>query len=284
MARCRCDAAPLLPITFWKENHPVNLISSLRCACALLLSALSVGMAQAADTHEGGPLSLIITYNAPPANRVALRKEMDGDGVRQFQRWQDEGILKDYRLLFNRFADSDNLDAVAILTFSSEAAAERWKKIEQLAPGGLNKRALALTTAIHTAPADLERGNHAAGAQSQTVFMLLPYETLVPAPDYLKYADGYVIPQFEGWIKEGLLASYGIYVNRYAAARPWSTLVLLEYRSDAALGRREAVVAKVRAKLKDNPDWRAISDSRKSVRNEKQLVLADRISPAAADK
>lgn len=264
----------------------MNIIASqfYRCACAFLLGALALGTAQAAATHESGPRSLIITYNAAPANRVALRKELGGAGVRQFQHWQEEGVLKDYRLLFSRFADSDNLDAIAILTFSSDAALARWNRIEQLAPGGLSAKALALTTAIHTAPADLERANRAEGTTGHGVFMVVPYETLVAAPDYLKYADGYVIPQFEGWMKEGALASYGVYVNRYAAGRPWSTMVLLEYRDDAALARREAVVAKVRTQLKENPEWKAISDSKKAIRNERQLVVADQLSPVTAGK
>jgi hypothetical protein len=52
-------------------------------------------------------------------------------------------------------------------------------------------------------------------------------------------------------------------------------MVLLEYKNDAALGQREAVVARVRARLKDNPEWKAISDEKKKIRNEKQLVIAD---------
>jgi len=34
-------------------------------------------------------------------------------------------------------------------------------------------------------------------------------------------------------------------------------------------------VAKVRARLKENPKWKAISDSKKNVRVEKQPVIAD---------
>jgi hypothetical protein len=34
-------------------------------------------------------------------------------------------------------------------------------------------------------------------------------------------------------------------------------------------------VATVRGKLKDNPKWKAISDSKKNVRNERQPVVAD---------
>jgi hypothetical protein len=42
----------------------------------------------------------------------------------------DEGMLQNYRLLFNRYVDSDNPDAIALLMFSSYFDVERWKKIE----------------------------------------------------------------------------------------------------------------------------------------------------------
>jgi hypothetical protein len=247
----------------------------LRLAGVLLLGALGLAPARAADQHADGPLSLIVTYQASPANRAALRQELQGAGVHQFQHWKDAGVLSSYSLLFGRYADNDNLDAVAVLAFPDYAAMARWKKIEQSTPGGLGKKALALTSAIHTAPADLVRTGRAAPTSADSVFMVIPYETMISAPDYLKYADGYVVPQFEGWMKEGVLAHYDIFVDRYAAGRPWSTMVLLEYKNDAALGQREAVVARVRARLKDNPEWKAISDEKKKIRNEKQLVIAD---------
>jgi hypothetical protein len=54
--------------------------------------------------------------------------------------------------------------------------------------------------------------------------------------------------------------------------------VILEYKDEEALARRNAVVAKVRARLKEIPEWKAISDNKKTVRDEKQVVLADQIS------
>lgn len=247
----------------------------LRLAGAVLLGALALNAARAADVRADGPLSLIVTYQASPANRAALRRELQGDGVRRFQHWKDAGILGSYSLLFGRYADNDNLDAVALLAFPDYAALARWTKIEQDAPGGLDKKALALTSAIHSAPADLVRSGRNAPASADSVYMVIPYETMISAPEYLKYADGYVVPQLDGWMKEGVLAHYDIFVDRYAAGRPWSTMLLLEYRNDAALGRREAVVAKVRARLSENPAWKAISDEKKHIRNEKQLVIAD---------
>jgi hypothetical protein len=249
----------------------------MKAIVSFMLSLLVLAHANAADGHAGSPLSLIVTYHTSAANRAALRAELEGAGVRQFEHWKKDGVLADYRLLFNRYADSDNMDAVALLSFANGAATERWKAIERSAPGGLTRAALALVTAVHTAPADLERSKRAAPTTAQSVFMVIPYEVLISAGDYVKYADGYAIPQFDGWIEEGILANYALYVDRYGAGRPWSTMLLLEYKSEAALGAREAVVAKVRARLKDVPAWKAISDNKKTIRNEKQLVVADAI-------
>jgi hypothetical protein len=247
----------------------------LRHAGALLLAVLALAPAHAAEQNAGGPLSLIVTYHASPASRVALRQELEGAGVRQFQHWQDAGVLSNFDLLFGRYADGASPDAVALLAFPDYAALERWKTIERSFPGGLGARALALTASIQTAPADLVRSKRNEASSANSVFVVIPYETMISAPEYLKYADGYVLPQFDGWMKEGVLARYGIYIDRYAAGRPWSTMVILEYRNDAALGAREAVVAKVRAGLKDDPEWKAISDAKQNIRKEMQLLIAD---------
>ncbi len=244
-------------------------------AAALMLTVLASAQTGAAEQHADGPLSLIVTYHAKPADRVALRRELQGAGLRQFQAWKRAGVLSDFNLLYGRYADSGSFDAIAMLAFPNYAALQRWKTIERDFPGGLGSKALALTTSIQTAPADLVRDKRSAASSADSVYMVIPYETMISAPDYLKYADGYVVPQFDGWMQEGVLVHYGIYVDRYAAGRPWSTMVILEYRNDATLGAREAVVAKVRARLADNPEWKAISDSKKNIRNEKQLVIAD---------
>jgi hypothetical protein len=97
----------------------------------------------------------------------------------------------------------------------------------------------------------------------------------VSEAEYLKYADGYVIPQFEGWMAEGVLNNYRIFMSKYPAGRPWNAMVILEYKDDAALARREEVVKNVRAKLKENPEWKAISENKKNIRDEKQVVIAD---------
>lgn len=244
-------------------------------AAGLLLCALVAYTAPAADLRESAPRSLVITYHTAAANRLAFRQELEQSGVRQFQRWQNDGVVQGYRVLFNRYVDSTNWDAVALLTFARESDIERWKRIEVEAPAGLSQKALALVTSIETTPADLIRSRSAADAPDNAVFLLIPYEVVVPADDYVAYLDGYVLPQVDGWMEEGILERYSIYLARYSAGRPWQSLLVLEYKSDQALGARESVVAKVRARLKDNPKWKAISDSKKNVRVERAAVIAD---------
>ena len=183
------------------------------------------------------------------------------------------GVLQDYRLVYNRYVDSANWDAMALLSFAGDAGVERWKRIEIDSPAGLSSNALDLATAIDTVPADLMRQN--GKSERDSVFLVIPYEYLVPVNEYIQYLDDYTLPQLDGWMQEGVLAHYDVYLARYPAGRPWQALLVLEYKGDRGLAARDAVVAKVRARLKDNPKWKAISDSKKNVRNERAPVIGD---------
>jgi len=241
----------------------------MKTALALIgLLALPAVASESAGTF-------VVVYQAAPANRVAFLRELESSGAKQLQRWKDEGALRGYRLLVSRHIDSRTWDAMAILTLKDAA---RWKKIEREFPAGLPANVLALTSAIETVPASLVRhGVHAKA--TEPVFLVIPYEVVVPTPEYVAYLDDYVLPQFDGWAEAGVLASHAVYLARYPAGRAWQSLLVLEYRSDQALATRDAVVAKVRAHLAVNAKWKAMSENKKKVRAEKAPVLAD---PAAA--
>ena len=253
----------------------LRALRTLFLATLLAAAALAWHPARAADPRAGGPLAMVVTYHAAPSNRAALRKAMEESEAAQFQRWKDEGLVASVRLLVNRHVDSITWDAMAILTFAAYADVQRWNRMERDFPAGLSPRALALTSAIETAPGDLVRegGKTNPGA----TYLVIPYEVTVATDEYVAYLDGYVIPQMDGWMEEGVLARYGVFLARYPAGRPWQSMLILEYKDDAALGARDATTAKVRARLKDNPKWKAISDAKKNVRNEKAPVIADAI-------
>jgi hypothetical protein len=130
----------------------------------------------------------------------------------------------------------------------------------------------------HTTPVTLARGKSSADAKPNSVFMVIPYITMVSAGDYLKYADGYMNPQFDGMIAESVLSHYELFVSTFSAGRPWSSLVILEYKDAESLSLRGSAEAKVRGRLKDVPEWKSFSDIKKSIREEKQIVLAEQLS------
>ena len=254
----------------------------MTCRVALVFLFACIVPAQAKDLRVDGPLSLVVTYHAAPAQRAGFRKQLETDVVRRFEDAKSEGRLRDYRLLANRYVDSATFDAVAILSFATTADVAAWTTHPSTLPTGLSAEQMSLTTAIDTMPADHERSGAAPDAASvRPVYLVIPYEVLVSTPAYIKYLDGYTIPQLDGWIGEGVLAGYGIYLARYPAGRPWGSLLVLAYRGDEGLAARDSTVAKVRARLSLNPEWKAISDDKKAVRAEKAVVIADEIKPTA---
>jgi hypothetical protein len=244
-------------------------------------AACTAGCARAADPdpRASAPRSLLITYHALPANREALRTYMLATGLKDFARWKQQGVISDFHVYFNRYVDSGNWDMFADVTLAPDDGTLRWKAIEASHPAGLSQGALKLVKAIDTAPADLLRSNANAAARTgkPPVYLIVPYDYLVSLADYLEYVDGYVIPQLDGWMRAGILSRYGFYVLRYAAGRPWSALLFFEYANEEALGSRDTVMAKVRADLKNDPQWKAISEGKHNVRSEKQPVVADEL-------
>ena len=252
----------------------------LRPALLAIAAALAVfaGPAAAAPP-EASELSLVEAISTTPANRAALREDLVASQASRLAAWRAQGVLKSYRLLFNRYADTGSWDAMEILTFADPAAQARWNAIERTSPAGLDARALALATAISSTPSDLaRRGAARSSAAAGGPLLVIPSDALVSVPEYLKYVDGYTVTKMQGWMDEGVLAGFGLHVGRYYAGRPWTALLVLQYRDEAALARRDEVVAKVRARLANDPAWKAISDNKKAMRAEKQLAVADQLA------
>jgi hypothetical protein len=239
---------------------------------ALAWIALAFAIARA-EPLDQGPMTLTLQYHTAPGERMALKDYMLTTGLKQFAGWREQGLVKDYRIFWSRYTDSLNWDMLAIVQFESPRKMAEWRRIEARFPAGLPISVAKLCTAIHTNPADL----HFTGGQSSPdgVFLIIPYDYLVSTGEYVKYVGDYIKPQYDGWIAEDVLASYQIYLGRFPVSRYWSALMILEYKDEAALGTREKTTAKVRAKLRENPAWKAIHESKQNVRVTRQYVMAD---------
>lgn len=252
-------------------------------AVMLELPAVAQLPAAATDSNplESGPRTLIITSSVAPGDRPALRKIIATSGVRQFQRWRSEGALQSYQLFFNRNVETDGWDLITLVTFAHYPDVVRWNEIEKTHPAGLPVEAARLLKTVHTSSVDLIRSGAVPKAgHGKPVFALIPYTYNPDTPVYVSYLDTYVIPQVTGWQQEGALASYSIYVARYQPDRPWNALFVLEYNDEESLGRRDSVVAKVRARLREtSPEWKAASEHKQDIRHEHAIVLTEQILP-----
>jgi len=246
-----------------------------------LAAVLLTGLPAAAAESQGGPTELLITYRAQAADRPAFRTYLLGDETALLEGLKRDGVLKGYQILFNPFVTTGTWDAMTVLSFSSYAATQRWKEIERTRPGGLDAAGLKLAKPLQTYSADLgwEATAPDAGPPGKRVVYVIPY-SYNALDQYKTYVDGYVIPQVKGWMAEGVLTRYAIYLNRYAVGDPWDSLFIYEYRDLENFGKREETVAKVRGPLREDPTWKHWNDIKATVRSETENTVTEILSPA----
>lgn len=251
-------------------------------AVSLFTTAMLLMMSVHAFAAEpvGGPRHLLITYRCPAADRPAFRAYLADELSTMLERLQGEGVLKSYQILFNPFVTTGTWDAMTVLSFSSYAATQRWKEIERNSPGGLSPAGLKLATPIQTYSADLrwEGAADDPGPAGKRVYYVIPY-SYKSLDQYKSYVDDYVIPQVQGWLKEGVLSRYALYLNRYPVGDPWDALFIYEYRDLDSFGKREETVAKVREGLRADPKWKHLNDIKATIRSESENTIADLIQP-----
>jgi hypothetical protein len=227
----------------------------------------------AAAPAVAGPPALVVAVYAKPGDRPALRRAVEGPQAAALRAWKARGLVTGYRLLFARYPDRAGWDALETLRFADDNALARWRKaVREPLDAGL----LGLAASVETTIVEFIRGEGVPG--SDPAVLVIPYQALVTPADYSAYLDGYTIPQFRGWMKAGALDGFDVAAARYPAGRPWNAVITLRYRDDAALGRREELVRTTRAALAADPRWKAFADSKKSVRTEGALVVADQVA------
>ncbi len=234
------------------------------------------------DLGGGGPQHILITYRSEAASRPAFRTYLTHTEAQMLERLKAQGVLKDYQILFNPFASTGTWDAMLVLDFTSFSATARWQQIERTMPGGLARAGLKLAKPYRTYSCDLFREGAAdsPGDVAKRVLYVIPY-SYNAADQYKSYVDGYVIPQVKGWMKEGVLSRYRIYLNRYNVGEPepWDSLFIYDYRDQESFGRRDEIVAKVRGPLREDPTWKHLNDIKATIRSETENTITEILAP-----
>lgn len=257
-------------------SSPSRSLSLFLCSALLVLCAPQQGSAQA-DPNQ--PIYLVTSYRCATPDRTAFLRYMRTTGVNNFDAWKRNGTVADYQILFNSFVDSDTWDMMVVLKFNTYADSKRWYAVADTMPGGLDAAGLALGQPFSTVISDVGWSDQAAtpADPKEAIYFVIPYEYQDKAI-YMRYFGVYVLPQLMGWMKEGIMSSYKIFVNNHATGDIWDILFVLEYRDLANFGRRDEVKWSVREQLvRDNPAWKLIHDMKHSVRTEGRTTISQAI-------
>jgi hypothetical protein len=217
-----------------------------------------------------GPTHLVLTYSSSPQNRVAFREFMETKGVNQFEKWKKEGVLKNYLILFSTFVNEQLFDMWVILDFDRFADVGNWQKVERAFPGGLSAEGLALASPRTCVYTDLTwYGGKQNADLSKSMFMIIPYVTLVSVEKYEDFVNKYVIPQLKNWVKSGVMPSYQIHMNQNPTNAPWHSLLVFEYDGLRGIALRDVVKQSVRENdLKNDPGYNQYSSIKQTIRKE----------------
>jgi hypothetical protein len=269
--------AVLLELAFPSWLRILRRAGAVGVAALLTLAVAAPGLC----AQESGPRDILITYRCQPADRPAFRAYLEHEEIPVLEQLKRDGTLKRYNVLFNPVV-TETFDAMIVMDFESYAATGRWLEIERRMPGGLNAAGLKLAKPLQTYFADLQwEGASGQPGSGNAVFYVIPY-SYSSLDQYKAYIDAYLIPQVRGWMKEGVLNRYSLYLNRYPVGDPWDSLFIYEYRDRESFGRREETIAKVRSGLKNDPVWKRWSDIKATLRSESENTIMEEVTPRAS--
>ncbi len=264
----------------WRKIGPLAL-------CLLVTSALVVASVPApAQTVEKrgrageGEAHLVLTYKAPIEKRVAFRKYMEGSGVTLFEGWKNKGVFTGYKILFATQVNEQLPDMWLILDFAKFSDIAKWHAIQRDYPGGLAVEGIALGAPKTDAYADLVwQGGLPKADASKSLYMIIPYVSLVAREKYEDFVNKYVVPQLTAWVESGLMPSYAIYLNQNPTNAPWHSLLLLEYDGIRGIALRDSLKETIRGRLANDPGYKQYSEIKTTIRKELEPATFEVILP-----
>jgi hypothetical protein len=233
--------------------------------------------AQAQAELQDGPKGLVIAYRTTTAKRPAFRTYLTGAMATKLRAMKAQGRIEGFEIYYSWYRQPTVWDAMIVLHFPTYASVTGWNMLEKTAPGGLDAAGLALAEPVMTSSVDLSWTKSAAPLTNGEVFYVIPYEYR-DAGEYRDYVKAYVLPQFDGWMREGALSGYQLYMNRYSVGAPWDSLFIQRYRDFAAFGKRQQVLDKVRVTLRDNAEWQDWHKRKGGIRTETENSIAELIA------
>lgn len=239
---------------------------------------LSEAKAQGLPAPTSAATKIVILYRCDPINRPAALVGMREKGAAQFEGWKKEGAIADYLLLFNSFCDENTWDMMAVLSFNSYLQTDRWRDVEERFPGGLSKEMLTIMKPTQTYLSEARWSFGKPIDKKNGLFMVIPYEHQ-DRGIYVDFVNSVLVPQFDGWMREGALNNWSILMTNHYPGKPWDVLLLLEYNGVGGLSQREAARQATAERLEENPGWKLLREISLQFRSEYEVVTARAVEP-----
>lgn len=262
--------------------HRESAVASMILALVAVLTLTIVVAAQEKPQSaiQQPTFSMFYSYKCQPENRPALRKYMETTGVRQFEQWKSQGVIKDYIILFASFVRINSVpwDMVVRVDFNRYADTEKWREIERTMPAGLPAQilSLAMPENLQFSETLAAQGMEPRNAGS-AIYDVGYYRFKVPLNAGKDFIQGYIMPQLNAFLSEKVIAGYGLYLNRYEGT-DWSYLIISEYSDIATFDLRVSNKGKIRSLL--DPAWKTLHEIKSEhIRDEPHGFIADRIVP-----
>ncbi len=242
---------------------------------ALVLILLTFGAAERLNAQDPSPgsMRLVIKYRCRAADRPAFLEAMRTDGTKRFDGWRNDGVISDYLLMFNTVCDTGTWDMMAVLSFATYDHTARWYDIEEKFPGGLTPELLKIATPVETHLAESKWSFGKPGDRRSAVYMVIPYNH----PDrtvYTNFVNAVLVPQFEGWMREGALRAWSILLTSHYPGRPYDIWLILEYDGINGLAHRNSARDATAALLEKDPGWSLLRKVSEAYRSEHEVTIA----------
>ncbi|MES2288098.1 MAG: hypothetical protein V4530_00060 [Pseudomonadota bacterium] len=244
-------------------------------SASLLVAIATPAIAQ--EELNDGPKSLVIQYKSSLTNRAAFRTYLSTNMKAKLQAMKARGDISDFRIFYSWYRQPNVWDGMVIVRFPTFEGVTKWNALERATPGGLDAAGQALGDPVVTYNVDLSWSRNPDNLREGEVYYVIPYEYR-DANEYRDYVKGYILPQFDGWMKDGALTGYELYLNRYSTGLPWDALFIQHYRDMASFGQRQKLTEHTRVGLRQNPEWKAWSDKKQGIRTESENTIAELIA------
>jgi hypothetical protein len=260
-------AASVMKALSWVRPASAAMLLVLLAACTGKAGpATAIPAAGDNDLTLAPAVYALVTY---PAD-----KKVPADYLAQITSWNATDLIRDVVVLGKDDAQQADADpkaaaftSLAIVEFAGEEAYALWaaQSRSRLGPDAQVRKAQRLVhDQIHPRSA-------------QAFYAVNHYAALISASQYAEYSQQHVVPNLAHQMDAGVMSGYAMYMEQGTDNGTPRAVLVKEYIDAGAFLRADAIGKAHEQVLLTDPQWRALDETKASVRTDLNQTLATRV-------